>query len=254
MDKLLTAEQVSEMLICHPQSVYRNKELPRTKIPGVGLRYRERDIQKYLEDRTIKPFSFSLQNTDIKRFSSTYSPENSIILSGGESELSKSKSKTRYNFGYGAIYKRMTKNGKIRWYIDYRDYRGKRIQQVASNAITANDANESLKDAVFKEHNKKCGIEQTQKRIKFKDFSKLYIENYAKINKRSWKDDQYRIEAHMNSFFGGLELQEIDPLLIEKYRASRLKTVSKSIRPCLYGRVQTYSRFHQKAKAFKPFR
>ena len=49
------------------------------------------------------------------------------------------------------------------------------------------------------------------------------------LNKKSWRDDQYRIEANMKPFFGSARLKEIDPLLIEKYRAVRLKNgVTKS--------------------------
>ena len=64
---------------------------------------------------------------------------------------------------------------------------------------------------------------------KFKDLADMYLENYAKSNKRSWQDDKYRIDAHMNPFFGSYELQKVTPLLIEKYRAERLKAgVSRS--------------------------
>ena len=231
MDKLLNVNQVAEILHCHPQSVYKNKGLPFVKIPGVGKRYKESDIEKCLENNSYKPTHLNQQPIYNQSFNLNYPPYYGKILpnkKGGICELAKSKTKTRHNFGYGAIYQRKTKKGKIRWYLDYRDRNGKRIQTVVAHALSAKEAQEALKDSVLKEHNRRCGIEK-QERISFSKFAEVYLENYAKVNKKSWKDDQYRIDAHMNPFFGGLELQEIDPLRIEKFRAVRLKTgVSKS--------------------------
>jgi integrase len=87
----------------------------------------------------------------------------------------------------------------------------------------------ALREEVAKAFDREFRTKRKREKIKFKEFAELYIENYAKVNKKSWRGDLYRIEANMIPFFGTLELQEIDPLLIEKYRAERLKAdVTKS--------------------------
>ncbi|MFC2160140.1 tyrosine-type recombinase/integrase [Acidobacteriota bacterium] len=229
MDKLLTVQEAAEVLNCHPQSIYRNKELPKTKIRGIGLRFKLKELEKYLENRTVSPTSSLssdfLQNTEIIRDNSLPTTlHRRILCSGGESEMPKGKNKTRFNFGYGAIYQRKTKNGKIRWYLDYRNGDGKRIQRVATNALSAKEAQQSLKDAIHKEHNRACGINPTKTISRFIEYADLFLENYSKPNKKSWECDHYAIEAHLKPFFGHLMMKEITPLLIEKFKAEKLKS------------------------------
>jgi integrase len=203
--------------------VYRNDELPCINIPGVGKRFKESELNKYLEQKS----TFLLNNTSSNL---PFLPVEPMLCIGGVNcEMPKGKNKTRYNFGFGAIYQRKTKGGNIRWYLDYRDVTGGRIQKVAKNAITKEEAKVALREEVAKAFDREFRAKRKRDKIKFKEFAELYIENYAKVNKKSWRGDLYRIEANMIPFFGGLELQEIDPLLIEKYRAERLKAgVTKS--------------------------
>ena len=136
--------------------------------------------------------------------------------------MAKAKSKTRYNFVYGAIYQRKTKDGRIRWYLDYRDEMGKRIQRVVVNAQTADEAGLALQTEVKRVFDRAQGIKE-QKRIIFNDFAPLYVDNYAKPNKRSWRCDDYCIEAHLKPYFGKLDLGAITPLDVESFRAQRLE-------------------------------
>ena len=55
MQKLLTTKEVAKILNCHPQSVYRNQEIPRIELPGIGIRFRESDIDNLIDQRTTKP-------------------------------------------------------------------------------------------------------------------------------------------------------------------------------------------------------
>jgi integrase len=223
MEKLLTAAEVAGILNCHSQTVYRNRDLPCINIPGLGKRFKESELNKYLEQKS------TFLNKDYPGNLPFKSAEPILSLGGDTCEMPKGKNKTRYNFGFGAIYQRKTKSGKIRWYLDYRNVTGKRIQKVAMNAITREEAKVALREEVAKAFDSEFRTKRKREKIKFKEFAELYIENYAKVNKKSWRGDLYRIEANMIPFFGTLELQEIDPLLIEKYRAERLKAdVTKS--------------------------
>jgi len=227
-DGLWDAKTTAEYLGVTVYTVYRyaeKKALPHIK-KKFGLRFRRKDLDSWLEKDRCKGILGYYSN----QISMTEPPIFPINNMGGACELNKFKSKrTRYNFGYGAIYQRKTKKEKIRWYLDYRDSDGNRIQKVAPLAITKEEAYLALQEEVRRDFDKEYRIKRERQSIKFKDLADMYLENYAKSNKRSWQDDRYRIEAHMKSFFGEIELQKFTPLLIEKYRAERLKTgVTKS--------------------------
>ncbi|TFH57902.1 MAG: hypothetical protein E4G90_11260, partial [Gemmatimonadales bacterium] len=179
-----------------------------------------------MEKNSQKPNEYPRQHVDNKRniFTSTSIPP--IIFVGGDnggSEMAKAKSKSRFNVGFGAIYQRKRKNGSVRWYLDYWDAAGKRVQRVADHASSKEEALLELKSAVLDVHYRECGIAGALQKVTFSEFSQMYLDNYAKANKRSWKDDFYRLEANMKPFFGSHQLQDISPLMIEKYRAQRLE-------------------------------
>jgi integrase len=99
---------------------------------------------------------------------------------------------------------------------------GKRIQRVAVNAQTAEEAGLALQTEVRRVFDRAQGVKE-KKQIVFSDLAKLYIDNYAKSNKRSWRCDDYCIDAHLKPFFGKKDLGEISPLDVEAYRAQRLE-------------------------------
>ena len=231
MKKLLTVQEVAEMLHCHPQSIYRNKELPYIKIPGVGIRYKESELNKYIEQKSIKTHSLiaplnpakSFNLTNLDEFDKIYLQKNKGGISG-----SMNGKKTRWNYGFGSVYIRKTKQGKVRWYADYQD-NGKRVREVVKNAQSRAEAVLYLQEKVAEAFNNVHGTCREKKPIEFTELADCYIQDYAKLNKRTWKNDRCCINAHLKPFFGEMQLDEITPLFIEKYRAERLKTgVTKS--------------------------
>ncbi|MFC2164051.1 tyrosine-type recombinase/integrase [Acidobacteriota bacterium] len=220
MEKLLNVQEIAQILGCHEQTVYRNQELPIISLPGIGKRCRESDLNTYLEQKSSL---FSSNYHKNQPFSLTKTAFEPILLVGGETHgMPKGKNKTRYNFGYGAIYQRKTKQGKIRWYLDYRDGDGKRIQKVALLATTKEEAVIALRKEVQQTFDRKRGVEREKQRLKLKEFSDLFIENYSKVNKLSWKDDLYRLQR-INDFFGVVFLDELSPIDIEKFKSYKLK-------------------------------
>ena len=114
--------------------------------------------------------------------------------------MARAKSKSRFNDGYGAGYQRKRKNGSVRWYLDYRDSSGKRIQRVAPHATSMEEARLALRRAVLDVLQRDCGLPAPAQKVGFSEFSRMYLDNYAKANKRSWRDDDYRLEAKMKPF------------------------------------------------------
>lgn len=135
--------------------------------------------------------------------------------------MPKGKSKSRYSWTQGAIYSRKTKKGIPRWYLDYKDATGKRIQRLAPQAATPEEAMKALEIAVKEEYDKAHGLVQKRPPT-FRELADVYLRDYAKVNKRSWLDDDYRLKV-LKCFFGDYPLGEITPQLIEQFRASRLE-------------------------------
>lgn len=51
---LLTAEEVAAKLKVHVKSVYKNREIPRLEIEGVGIRFLESQVDAWLQSRITR--------------------------------------------------------------------------------------------------------------------------------------------------------------------------------------------------------
>ena len=232
MDRLLTVREAAEKLNCHPHSVYRlveSNEIPHIKRPGIGLRFKNSRLEEWLEKSTKTALEKRLNYIDNQLFGLTLPPNNRIVISdgkhkGGKGEMAKyAKSATRLNLGYGAVYQRKTKQGRIRWYLDYRDAKGKRVQKVAMHALTIEDAQVALQKEVAGALNGEYGIKDPKTRVTLREFTGTYLENYAAIRKRSWRSDERYLNSQLVPHFGDLELHEISPLHVSRFIAQRLK-------------------------------
>ena len=107
------------------------------------------------------------------------------------------------------------------WYIDYYVNGRRKRERVGSSRKLAETVLEKRKVAIAE--GRFLDIKKELK-IKFADFANEYLEIYAKPNIRSWKSDLHNFNC-IKSFFGELCLQEITPLLIEKFKIERVKKV-----------------------------
>jgi integrase len=203
----------------HPNTIYKWKD--QNKIPCVNInghvRFEKAEIEKFIEKNKRKHTNFSQQL--LPRLDISLEKYDKLMLKG-ESALSK-KSK-RWNYGIGAVYIRKTKSGKERWYTDYRDQDGKRIQKVVKNAQKREDALIELQLKVAECFSKNHPTKTRAKQIEFSQFAELYLENYAKVNKRSWKDDFYRLQKFIE-FLGNVYLHDVSPIEIEKFKMAKIK-------------------------------
>ena len=112
------------------------------------------------------------------------------------------------------------------WWIDYNDAHGRRRRaKVGPNKAVAHKVlGERLKQVT---EELELGIKHIEK-MSFEVFAPEYLEVHAKANKRSWQRDEIVIRKHLTPFFGDKLLSEIGSEDIEKYRAARVKLVSKS--------------------------
>ncbi len=118
------------------------------------------------------------------------------------------------------------KNGK--WYFEFM-IRGKRYHRGVQEARTKRDAEKA--EAIFK-------AELLQGRYNLADnigemnFMKLVEEynTYAMTSKIAWKKDLSRVKK-LTEFFGSKKLNEVTPILVEKYRFYRKNTPKKNGKP-----------------------
>jgi len=231
MDRLLTVREAAEKLNCHPHSVYRlveSNEIPHIKRPGIGLRFNNNRLEEWLDKSTKKASQNALNMLVNQQFGLTLPPIRRIVGSdgkpkGGTGEMAKyAKSATRLNLGYGAVYQRISKQGAIRWYLDYLDKGGKRVQRVAKHAQSAEEAAIELRQEVADVFRAVRGLETEKKPINFSEFTDTYMKDYARVNKRSWQSDEYRLRA-LKPYFGEYSLQEITPQYLERFRSERIR-------------------------------
>lgn len=127
---------------------------------------------------------------------------------------------------FGSVFLRKSKSGKAKWYL-YFKANGRRVRECVQHAQSKTDALNALSLKVSAAFREEHGLRQERKQIGFMEFTDLFIEKYAKPNKRSWKDDVYAVKI-LNRFFGQLFLHEVTAFDVESFKASRLKEVSKS--------------------------
>lgn len=226
-EEYLTREQAARYLgFRHPCSVdklRKNGEISYIKNPGHHIRFRKKDLDEWRArgQHKAKDAINILSQIDINIDS-----HDKLFLKGGSTV--KGKNLRYLNYGYGAVYSRKTKNGKDRWYIDYRDAGGKRKQELVKNARTREEATVALQKKVLEIFSNQNNIKPKQKKIKFCEFADLYLENYAKPNKRSWKTDESYLKE-MKNYFAEVYLDEISSLTVEKYKKHKLNQgVTKS--------------------------
>ena len=219
MDRtLLTVKQLSYFLHVHPNTIYKwtdEGKIPYRKINGL-IRFKRQEIEDWQDRNKGKPSKISKFLPNLSLSLKNYDR----MLLKGESALRK-KSK-RWNYGFGTVYIRKTKKGKDRWYIDYRDENANRVQRVVKNAQKREDALIELQTKVAQCFTKEHPQFATSEKIQFSKFVEMYLENYAKVNKRSWKDDFYRLQGFIE-FFGTVLLHEVSPIDIEKFKSAKLE-------------------------------
>ncbi len=214
-NSLLTVKEVAAQLKISTSTVYR---LCKRGLPHIhktfGIRIQEEALDRWTDqDQSIQVLSEKILQNALTKI-----PPVDIDKAKGGIEVARS-SRSRRNYGYGSVYVRITSEGISRYYIDYRNKRGKRIQKLVKQASSWEMAEDALKAAVFNEF---YAERKTQKKkITFRSWSKVYQRDYSSFNK-SWKEVEYMMKP-LIVFFKDTELRQIVPSAFQRFIKSRQK-------------------------------
>jgi excisionase family DNA binding protein len=219
-EALLDVKGLSALLRVHPKTVYewaKAGRIPALSING-RVRFDPAQVDSFISNRRprfldlealVQSSRYSLPTCD--RF----------LLKGGATALSKHSG--RWNYGFGTVYVRKTKRGKESWYLDYRNRHGERIREIAKGATTRGEALIVLQERAGENLLPKSPALRKYRSVRFAELATLYVEDHAKLKKRSWKTDDYMIERSVKPFFGEKLLSEITPLELERWMRWRLE-------------------------------
>lgn len=227
--ELLTVAEAAVYLSASKNTInnkIKNREIPYIDLKGIGYRFRKKDLDDWLDVSSQTPLPLSANSPD-KNFLLDWSVGHATVPVKGESSELVKISETRWYCGIGYIYMRETSQGIERYYVDYHDFEGERQQHVIKHAQTPMEAYKALKAEVREMCAIAYGEKAVKKKVRFKDFADEYLEDYAKVKKRSWRTDKSYLNANLIPYFGKYYLNQITPHLIEKYQGKRLKDGAK---------------------------
>lgn len=217
---LLTLKEACSFLKISPSTLYRY--CSRGLIPHIrksfGLRFCTEDLEEWIlhGKREAKLAEEILKNALTK-------PSSIAIdkTKGGNSKLAK-KGQTCFNYGYGYVRLRTYKSGSTCWTIDYRDENGKRIQKSLPHVESREEAAYALQKMAVGVYGRRNGIENRKEKIGFSDFAKIYLEDYMMTVRRNFRPEIYRLRK-LCDYFGDVDLRAVSPLMIERFRKSKLE-------------------------------
>ena len=225
MEKMLSVREAAEFLRRSPNTLYRWVEfgkIPCVKIHGRVL-FESDKLEEFIRQGRSQPIMLPLpppNSLDIASIDRQY------LKRGGKSAVGKSKRRWRY--ANGTIFLRKTKSGVDRWAIDYKDG-GRRVREIVRDAQTRGEAFFALQQKVAASFNNRVHPAREAEPVSFACLADTYIDDYAKVKKRSWKTDYYLVKSSMKPFFGTMTCAAIRSLDVERYVKHRLdEGVSKA--------------------------
>lgn len=217
---LLDVSELSVLFHLHPKTIYKwaaGGRLPVITING-RIRFDPAEVDRFISARQPR---FLDPEALFEKVGFSSEACDRFLLKGGRNALRKNSG--RWHYGFGTVYVRKTKRGKESWYLDYRNRQGERIREIAKGATTRGEALIVLQERAGENLLAKSPALRKYRSVRFSELATLYIEDHAKLKKRSWKTDDYMVKRSIKPFFGDKLLAEITPLEIERWMRWRIE-------------------------------
>ena len=213
----LTINDVRELKKVSSSTIRRwcKSGLPHYKI-GNTIRITSDDLKNFLGHFRRE---YALSEKFLINALTSLSPFDNYKAKGGIGKLAKKQS-TCTSYGFGSVFSRETQDKTIRWYYYFRNREGKRIRRVVPHATSREQALSALKEAVFIEFIQNEG---RKPRLTFKELAEVFLSDYSRIHKRSWKSDEKYLQEVV-PFLGSMYLDKITPRHIQAYISKRLQS------------------------------
>lgn len=108
------------------------------------------------------------------------------------------------------------------WYVDFYSDGRRYREKIGTSRILAEKALHKIKGQLAE--NKWLDINKKEK-IRFEEFAESFLNLHSKINKKSWKSDEYNFKA-LAPFFREKYIYEISTEDVEKFKATRANSVA----------------------------
>jgi excisionase family DNA binding protein len=228
LEGLYDVHDVAALLHVHENTVYEWKtsgKLPSVSING-RVRFKPKTIEEFIEAGTIRVIDPAALTARVVIDLDNFDRLHLRSASKGGSAVN-NQTRRSWNYGFGSVHLRKTKEGKDRWSIHCKDGR-KRVREVVKDAQTRGEALVALQRRVAESFNGRFNPTRRVEPMRFARLAELYLDEHAKATKKSWRTDFYALKSHLTPYFGNLRLEDITPLVVEKYRTKRLRAVSES--------------------------
>ena len=205
--KLLTVKEAADSLRFSTSTIYRYVRkgiIPYTR-KGRRILFEHKELEQWIEKDRHVP------NIDLTNLVPVVIDK----LEKGVESMPHGKSRTR-NYGIGSVFLRTYKSGNTCWAISYINSKGERKQKAIKDAQNHQEALLALLKE--KLHTQK----DDKKPLRFDELADMYIRDYARVNKKSWRTDESYIKG-MREFFRNKLIDSITSQDIEQYKAKRIK-------------------------------
>jgi len=216
MSQLLTVKEAASYLRVHPNTVYNKIKtgiIPACKIPGIGTRIKLEKLDDLilLCETKASDISQILPKLDISitRYD--------MLFLVRRTEMNGT---VRWTYPHGSVTRKETIRKKEVFSIDFQ-VDGHRVRKTLKGVRSRAEAVKVLNAEVVDAQRGKYFF--AQKKRTFEEMATLYMEKYAKVNKKSWKTSDMVYLRRLKPYFGNYVLSKITTEMIEEYKAKRLE-------------------------------
>lgn len=230
----LTIKEAAILAKCSADTIRRDfgRGLPFYRVHKNRILIKRRDLEEWLETgrnvwrSEVRILRTALRNTLTDAYTSDIEREE-----GGEKLATRKKGRLRTIDG--VVFIRPYKSGRTSVYIELYNAQDKRVKEAVKGATTLEEGAVILERRAQEERDLKFGIKRLPQIVTFEELADIY-EDWARINKRSWRSDISRLKV-MRACFGSKFINQLTVQDAERLKkmiinaGAKLSTVNRYV-------------------------